>query len=230
MMKVVIATVKSWNIKLAKQLKKERDDLEIFLITAKADLHQEVIKDINPSYIFFPHWSWKIPPEVYKNYRCIVFHMTDLPYGRGGSPLQNLIIRGLEDTKITAIRVDAGMDTGDIYLQEKLNLNGTAEEIFIRAGKVIFRKMIPEIIQGKTHPVPQRGETVRFTRRKPSESEIKPDFDLEKVYDFIRMLDAEGYPKAFIKFGNYRMEFSRASLKADKLIADVQIVRDDVYE
>ena len=31
--------------------------------------------------------------EIHENYKCIIFHMTDLPFGRGGSPLQNLISR-----------------------------------------------------------------------------------------------------------------------------------------
>ena len=41
--------------------------------------------------IFIPHWSFIIPKEIYQNFECILFHMTDLPFGRGGSPLQNLI-------------------------------------------------------------------------------------------------------------------------------------------
>jgi len=43
------------------------------------------------------------------------------------------------------------------------------------------------------------------------ESEIFSNFHLEKIYDYIRMLDAEGYPGAFIKFRKYKLEFSRAS-------------------
>ena len=45
--------------------------------------------------------------------------MTDLPFGRGGSPLQNLIVRGFEETMTSAIKVTKGIDTGDIYLKEK---------------------------------------------------------------------------------------------------------------
>jgi len=56
--------------------------------------------------------------------------MTDLPLGRGGSPLQNLIERGIEKTKISALKVEDGVDTGDIFIKEPLNLKGTAEEIF----------------------------------------------------------------------------------------------------
>ena len=44
--------------------------------------------------------------------------MTDLPYGRGGSPLQNLIANKIYDTKISAIRAEGGIDTGRIYLKE----------------------------------------------------------------------------------------------------------------
>ena len=63
--------------------------------------------------------------------------MTDLPYGRGGSPLQNLIQRGHNTTMLTALRCNEGCDTGDIYLKRSLSLCGTAEEIFIRADTII---------------------------------------------------------------------------------------------
>ena len=49
---------------------------------------------IEPRYVFFLHWSTRIPREIFEQHECVVFHMTDLPFGRGGSPLQNLILRG----------------------------------------------------------------------------------------------------------------------------------------
>jgi methionyl-tRNA formyltransferase len=227
-MNIIIATTKSWNIKNAVIFKKKFERrFETFIITAKNELNYDNIKQINPKYIFFPHWSWIIPKQVFENFTCIVFHMTDLPFGRGGSPLQNLIDRGIENTKISAIRVDDGIDTGDVYLKKDLNLNGTAEEIFIRASKIIFNDMIPKILEDNPVPQKQSGEVVEFKRRKPEQSEITPEFDLEKIYDYIRMLDAEGYPKAFIRFGNYRLEFSRASLKSGKIVADVEIMDGD---
>ncbi|AUG56262.1 formyltransferase family protein [Acetivibrio saccincola] len=226
-MNIIIATIKSWNIKNANRFKKNnKDKYNAFIITNKNDLTLEVVKKLNPKIIFFPHWSWIIPDDIFKNYTCVVFHMTDLPYGRGGSPLQNLIERGHKSTKISAIRVDGGIDTGDIFLKKHLDLYGTAEEIFIRASNIIFNEMIPEILEKKPLPQKQEGEVVEFKRRKPEQSEIHADFSLGKIYDYIRMLDAEGYPKAFIKFGNYRLEFSRSSLKNDRIIADVEIIVD----
>ena len=151
--------------------------------------------------------------------------MTDLPYGRGGSPLQNLIVRGHKETKISAIKVCKDLDAGDIYLKKDLPLYGTAEEIFMRSSSVSVR-MIEEIITKNLKPVPQEGKPVVFKRRKPEESNIVDISDLEKMYDYIRMLDAEGYPKAFLETDAFRFEFSRASLKADKsIIADVRITK-----
>ena len=44
--------------------------------------------------------------------------MTDLPYGRGGSPLQNLILKGKKTTKITAFKMIDKIDAGPIYLKK----------------------------------------------------------------------------------------------------------------
>ncbi|EPY2289526.1 formyltransferase family protein [Clostridium sporogenes] len=227
-MKIIIATIKSWNVKNADKFRIDNYyEHDVFIITNKDDLTYEKVSRINPEYIFLPHWSWIIPKKIYETFNCIVFHMTDLPFGRGGSLLQNLIERGIENTKISAIKVDDGIDTGDIYFKESLNLNGTADEIFIRASEIIFKKMIPRIISEKIIPETQKGEIVQFKRRNPLESEIFSNFHLEKIYDYIRMLDAEGYPGAFIKFGKYKLEFSRASLKNNKIIADVEIIDED---
>ena len=89
-MNIVIATVKSWNIRNAEKLIEDCPGWNVSLITDKYKLAAQ-LEASNPDFVFFPHWSWKIPPSIYENYNCVVFHMTDLPFGRGGSPLQNLI-------------------------------------------------------------------------------------------------------------------------------------------
>ena len=156
--------------------------------------------------------------------------MTDLPFGRGGSPLQNLIVRGIEETQISAIKVTQQLDAGPIYLKTNLSLHGTAEEILIRASTIIFNEMIPKILEEKMIPVEQSGDIVHFKRRSEKESEIEPNTSLEKIYDYIRMLDAEGYPNAFIKYGDYKLTFKNAILKDGKLFADVRMERDSDNE
>jgi len=220
----IIAGSRPWCINAAKGLKKK--NIDFFYINNKEDLNLNHIASINPRYIFLPHWSWIIPAEIWNQYECIVFHMTDLPFGRGGSPLQNLIVRGVTETKISALRCEAELDAGPIYMKSPLSLLGTAEEIFIRASNCIA-DMINEIIITHPNPTPQTGEPIYFKRRLPQDSNISEVTSLETLFDYIRMLDAEGYPNAFIEINNFRLEFSRASLKTDKILADVRITRRD---
>jgi len=197
------------------------------IISKKEELSIENVSEIDPTHIFFMHWSWIIPEEIFNKYNCIVFHMTDLPYGRGGSPLQNLIIRGHKETKISALKVDKGIDTGDIFLKKDLSLVGTADIIFLRAGKII-EEMIDEIILEKIKPTPQIGNPVYFKRRMPSESLITDEITtIEALYDFIRMLDGKNYPAAFIRQGAFKIEFSGATINdQNQLIANVKFIKE----
>lgn len=221
--KYMIASEKKWHDNTFTQLQK-CIPAEWIRINNSIDLCLEKIDKINPKYIFFLHWSYIIPSSIYEKYNCVVFHMTDLPYGRGGSPLQNLIVRGHKTTKLSAIKVQKGIDTGDIYLKKDLSLFGTAEEIFIRAGQLMV-EMIQEILEKKIIPMPQDGEPLLFQRRKSEDSDMGQLVSLEAIYDHIRMLDCEDYPSAFIENENFRFEFSRASFKNNKIIADVRITK-----
>jgi len=216
-------TIKSWNIEEANKLIKENNNLKIILISNKEELDYNKVKKYNPRYIFFPHWSWIIPKNILKDYECIIFHMTDLPFGRGGSPLQNLISRGIYNTKISAVKAIEEIDAGPIYIKENLKLKGNAEYIYKKASKIIFRKMIPFIIKNEPSPKQQKGEIAVFKRRKPEEGNIQKLKRLNEVYDYIRMLDAEGYPNAFIESPYLKIEFSNGKLRNDYVIANAKI-------
>lgn len=221
MAKVIVATVGSWNIRCFHQWESENQH-DVHLILGEAEFDLEAVNEFAPDYIFFPQWYWKIPEVIFENYECVVFHMTDLPFGRGGSPLQNLILRGIYKTQLSALRVVEVMDSGPVYLKCPLSLHGSATEIYIRASEAIF-EMIDEILECRPTPEDQIGEVVEFQRRKSHESEIPARDDLQALYDFIRMLDAEGYPPAFLTYAGFRYEFSRASLRDGHIVADVTI-------
>lgn len=223
-MNIIIATIKSWNVEYAKELQQRLSaEHTIMIIDNKEELKLDTIKKFNPDYIFFPHWSYMIKKEVFSQYACVVFHMTDLPYGRGGSPLQNLIVRGHIKTKISAIQVTEELDAGPVYQKEELSLEGSAEEIFRRASRIIFEVMIPSILEEKSEPIPQEGEITTFGRRKPEQSLLLPDMDLKTIYDYIRMMDAEGYPNAYLLLGDKKLSFTNAVQADGKIISQVEI-------
>lgn len=219
----VLAASRPWYSGMAERLEAETGAKFVF-IGSKEELTQERLADLNPRYVFFPHWSHIIPARIFEAHECVIFHMTDLPFGRGGSPLQNLIARGIYETKVSALRCSAGLDAGPIYMKKPLSLHGSAQEIYLRAAGVI-EAMIPEILSQQPKPVEQIGEPTAFVRRKPDEGNLRGLSELRQAFDYIRMLDAEGYPKAFLETEHFRVEFSRASLQQDSVVADVRIIK-----
>jgi len=220
-MNAVLATGKQWHDHMKDRLEK-KTGVSFIRLKSKDDLSNERLAAINPRYVFFPHWAHIIPENIHSNYECVIFHMTDVPFGRGGSPLQNLIERGIYETRISALRCVAELDAGPVYSKRPLSLHGSAEEIFIRAGAII-EDMIVEIMRENPEPFPQEGAVVSFDRRKPLQSDISGLQFLDRVFDYIRMLDADGYPRAFLTIGNFKFEFSRAALKHGYIQADVKI-------
>ena len=219
----ILLSSRSWHNHLSQRLE-EHTGQSWILLTTKEEFTAERLKALQPRKIYIPHWSYIIPDEIWQNYECVVFHMTDLPYGRGGSPLQNLILRGVEQTQISALRVVQELDAGPIYIKKPLCLAGaTAEEIFSRASKLIFR-MIVEIEERKLEPQRQVGEPVLFKRRKPHESDLSKVATSEQLFDYIRMLDAEGYPHAYLETDNFVLRFRRAARRGEHVIADVEFI------
>jgi len=191
-------------------------------LSSKEELDLHALTSWTPRYLFFLHWSWIVPQTIVDQYECVCFHMTDVPYGRGGTPLQNLISRGHAETKLTALRMTQELDAGPVYGKRNLRLDGTAEQIYIAASDMAA-SMIAEIVRDEPTPIAQTGVAQPFARRKPEQSALPQEGGLDALYDHIRMLDASGYPKAFIRHGDFILEFSRAAVYNGKLKCDVEI-------
>ena len=216
----IVASIGEWNKEIFDLLSKQLKG-EWYFASSPSELN-ELIEDVSPRYIFFPHWRWIVPKNILDKYECVCFHMTDVPYGRGGSPLQNLIVRGHKDTVLTALQMEEGLDTGPVYCKKTLSLSGSAHDIYQRAAELSW-EMISEFVEKELQPKPQKGEPVVFKRRNPDDSEIPIGLNLEQVYDYVRMLDAPGYPLAFIEYGDLCLEFDKAEFNANELTASVKI-------
>jgi methionyl-tRNA formyltransferase len=221
---ILLLSSRPWNADLATRLS-QRLHREFLHISLPADLTADAVSALDPQWIVVPHWSHLIPEAIWGQWPTVIFHMTDLPYGRGGSPLQNLIARGHTTTVLTALCCGAELDAGDVYFKEPLGLHGSAEEIFLRADALI-ELMIERLVREEPAPQPQQGEPVLFSRCKPAHSNLAEcaKGDLDSWQDHIRMLDAEGYPHAFLEALGMRLELRRVSRRCDGLHADVRIM------
>lgn len=226
---IVIATPHARGDVLEIALRARLPDCSVVRIRKPEELDIGLLERLAPDWVFFPHWSWIIPHSIHERCRCVIFHMTDLPYGRGGSPLQNLIVRGHTDTVLCALQCVNQLDAGPVYLRRPLSLEGTAEQILQRASDLTL-EMILEIVRDAPSPVEQQGEPVLFQRRRPEDGNLAGASGIRKAFDFIRMLDAEGYPRAYLEAASLRLEFFDAVLKDGSVTARVVITEKDVCE
>lgn len=228
----IVATEKIWNIENFHRMPKNIEDR--WELVSNPEVLDAVAHINKPRYIFFPHWSWLIPFQLYEQFECVVFHMTDLPFGRGPEPLQHLIALGYGETKLSAIKVVKNIDAGPIYLKQTLCLEGSAEEIYMRCSDSIFNmiKLMVDVDQ-RGHPLipePQEGEPTFFTKRTKFDSQLPIGVDLKKLYDHIRMLDAESYQAAYIDRAGFKFEFKNAILRHDRIEANVVITEEEEIE
>ena len=190
-------------------------------------INKNKLKKINPKIIFFLHWSNKIPDEIFKNFLCIQFHASDLPKFRGGSPIQNQILSGIRNTKISAFKVTKIIDAGDICMKKNLSLAGTVNDIFIRLERTAI-VMINKIVAMKNIKFKKQiGKKSYFKRRSPSDSNLlkfEPS-NLNDIYNFIRMVDSKEYPNAFINLNKFKVIFNKANYKKGIINGKFKIVK-----
>lgn len=195
---------------------------KFYYITKKKDFTINKIKNINPRIIFFPHWSWIVNNKILDKYFCVGFHSTPLPYGRGGSPIHNMILRGFAKTSICAFKIEKKLDSGPVYMRVKLGLKGSGSWIFRNMyKKIIF--MIKQLSTKLPKPTSQKGKATYFKRLLEKDGQIKSNYSVKKIYNIIRSLDMKNknYVSAHFKLGNIRLYFTDAKYKNKKITAKV---------
>ena len=91
---------------------------------------------------------------------CVNIHASLLPKYRGAAPINQCIIDGEQETGVTIMQMDAGIDTGDILTQKKVIIEDkeTAETLFDKlsqAGAALIVETLPMLERGGITPVKQ---------------------------------------------------------------------------
>ena len=122
-----------------------------------------VLDEIEPELIVVAAYGKILPPYIinYPKYGCINVHASLLPKYRGAAPIQWAIINGERETGVTIMKMDEGLDTGDMLYTVKTEIGEyeTAEELFDRLAKLGGEALVETIknIDNIT-PVPQDDE------------------------------------------------------------------------
>jgi len=120
------------------------------------------LRTLDPEVIVVAAYGQILPKEILTlpKYGCINIHASLLPLYRGAAPINWAIIRGEVRTGITIMRMDVGMDTGAILLQESIPIDpadtaGTMTGKLAVVGARLIVAALPLIAEGKLQPVAQ---------------------------------------------------------------------------
>ena len=162
--------------------------------------YEEILK-LDPELIITAAYGQIIPKELleYPKYHCINTHGSLLPKYRGASPIQTAIMNGETESGMTIMYMNEKMDEGDILYQETIDIgiHDTASIMFDRMSRLaldMLLKILPDIFEEKTEPVPQDHSQATYARLLDKETE---HIDFRKntftVYNHIRgLLDQPG--------------------------------------
>lgn len=134
----------------------------------------------------------------------LVIHASDLPKGRGWSPMLWEALGGADQITVSLLNAEDGVDSGDVWQKRRFALDGT--ELLDELNAKLFDFELELMDWALTHcdsaaPEPQTGEPSSWPRRTPADSEIDPETPLSESFDTIRLSDPDRYPAVFTHRG-----------------------------
>jgi methionyl-tRNA formyltransferase len=133
---------------------------------------------------------------------CVVVHESNLPQGRGWSPMSWQVLEGKDDIPICLLEAGEGVDSGVVYLRSSITLVGTelVDELRQKQAKETLK-----LVQAFLHDFDalrergelQVGEPSYYPRRSAADSEVDPERTLLELFDALRVADNERYPAFF---------------------------------
>ena len=140
----------------------------------------------------------------------LVVHSSNLPNGRGWSPLTWQILEGKKMITTSLFEAEEDVDRGKIYLQKDLEFSGfeLLDELRMLQGNLIIG-MCSEYIQTYPdvllHAQVQDGEGSYYSRRRPVDSELNPDISIREQLNLFRVADNSNYP-AYVEIDQHCYE------------------------
>jgi methionyl-tRNA formyltransferase len=154
---------------------------------------------------------------------CVNLHASILPKYRGAAPITWAVVHGETTTGITLMKMDAGMDTGDMLEIHEIPIgpDETAGELGARISKLggdVVREDLPRYVRGEL--VPKKQNDADATTAPLLEKEMgRVDWSLpaQKVHDHVRGMNP--WPMAFTKLREKRVIVHRTKVVAGAIAA-----------
>ena len=150
-------------------------------------------------------------------YGCINIHASLLPKYRGAAPIQWSIIDGEEETGITIMQMDKGLDTGDILFQKKVAITAeeTGESLFDKlalTGAEFVVEALERIEKGDVHPIKQEDEKSSYAKML-SKSVGKIDWTQSAVVIERLIRGLNSWPSAYTTYKGKQLKIWSATVE-----------------
>lgn len=188
--------------------------------SVKDEAFLELLKGYQPDVIVVVAFGRILPQSVLDlpKYGCVNVHGSLLPQYRGAAPIQRAVLDGLKETGVTTMRMDIGMDTGDMLLQAALPITdedttGTMFDKLAELGGKLLIDTLSGLEAGTITPQKQDNSNVTHAARILKEDEvIHWDDSAEKIFCQIRGLAPA--PGAYTIWEGQRLKLWKARLNS----------------
>lgn len=196
-----------------------------------SDSFIQELSELKIDLIVICHFQKLISSKIFNlpSLGCINLHPSLLPYYRGMSPQHYPIIKGESETGITVHFVDDGIDTGDIILQKKIEINNDDYVSDLQKKmKIIYSTIVVEAIDKietnkKEYIIQKHLEGSYFGKLKISDCIISKNFTCQQAYNLIR---AVSFPYFGARYNNLIIW---KAIKDDNILNDTKIELGEIY-
>lgn len=200
LIQILVDNINSWIIPYAKELSDQLENKghEVYLIHSHDKVKEgDILCLLSCEQIF---------KELHLNKHNLVVHESDLPEGKGWSPLTWQILEGIDKIPLTLFEASREVDAGAIYAKEYIDLEGheLLDEIKHKQG-LKTKKLILDFVEKypNVKASPQEGESTYYPKRTPKDSELDIGKSIKDQFDLLRVCDNERYP-AFFKIDGFK--------------------------
>ena len=176
-----------------------------------------------------------LPQEILDGtkFGCVNIHPSLLPKWRGASPIQRPLMAGDRESGITIIKMDKGVDSGEMMVQEKFSLEGDETyadlaEKLSQMGAEILVKTLKNLRDGKVVLTKQDDALASYAKKiEKEECKINWHESAEIIERKIRALN--GSLEAFFNYGDEKIKIFKAEILDENSVGEAGKILDEKF-
>jgi methionyl-tRNA formyltransferase len=193
------------------------------------------IENLKPDLIVVVAYGQILPKDILDipTHGCLNIHASLLPRWRGAAPIHAAILHGDEETGISIMLMDVGLDTGPVISQTKVTIQahettGDLSDRLSVVGAELIIKILPGYLKGEITPIPQDESMVTYA---PLIRKSEGALDFNKTSDqlSLQIRAFEPWPTSYFYWDDQRIVVKKARSLSGKIIEKGRVILIDPY-